>query len=188
VHKFIMVLLSVALISGCTSVVHHMTEEPMNSDSGTTGPGTYINDVSMETSIGVNIKKADPLLETSHINVNVYNAVVLLTGEAGSAALKKLAGDTARAHKRVRIVHNELQVRNNASLITRGNDSLITGRVKAKLIFDEEVTANKVKVITEDSTVYLMGEISREMGEKASNRARESSGVRNVVKVFEYTD
>ena len=142
----------------------------------------------MATGIGVNIKKAEPELEKSHINVNVYNSIVLLTGEVPNTKLKKLAGETARKFNRVRIVHNELQVRNNTSLISRTNDSLITKKIQLKLRLDEEVKGSDIKIITEDSIVYMMAIISKSESDKAVHLARETSGVRRVVKVFEYID
>jgi len=175
-------------LTSCTSVMHNLTEDPIGEDKADTGPGSFLNDVHMATGIGVNIKKAEPELEKSHINVNVYNSVVLLTGEVPNAKLKKLAGETARKFNRVRIVHNELQERNNTSLISRANDTLITKKIQLKLRVDEGVKGRDFKIITEDSVVYMMAIISKSEGDKAVNIARETSGVRRVVKVFEYID
>jgi osmotically-inducible protein OsmY len=65
---------------------------------------------------------------------------------------------------------------------------MLTAKIKTKLVFNEEVKASNIEVITEDSVVYLMGTIDRASAELASNVASESSGVRKVVKVFEYID
>jgi osmotically-inducible protein OsmY len=188
VKKLIPIFILSIFLSSCTSVMHNLTEEPIGEDLSDTGPGSYLNDVHMATGIGVNIKKAEPELEKSHINVNVYNSIVLLTGEVPSIKLKKLAGETARKFNRVRIVHNELQVRNNTSLISRTNDSLIAKKIQLKLRLNEEVKGSDFKIITEDSIVYMMGIISRSESDKAVNLARETSGVRRVVRVFEYID
>jgi len=102
--------------------------------------------------------------------------------------MKVLAGDTARDFTGVRQVHNELQVRGKTSLVSRANDSMLTAKIKAKLAFEEQVKALKIDVITEDSVVYLMGTIDRASGDLASDIASASSGVRKVVKVFEYID
>ena len=45
-----------------------------------------------------------------------------------------------------------------------------------------------IKVVTENSTVYLMGLITREMATTAADIARNTSGVERVVKIFEYID
>ena len=187
-YKLFSLLFSVMLLGGCTTVLHSVTDQPVGKNETSTGLGTDISDFTMDTYIGVNIKKADPQLDDSHININVYNAVVLLTGEVPNQRLKVLAGDTARAFKGVRVVHNELAVRNNSTLMARANDAILTTKVKAKLAIDEEVRAGDIDVISEDSVVYLMGTIDRPSAELASSIASASSGVRKVVKVFEYID
>ena len=102
--------------------------------------------------------------------------------------MKTLAGDTALAYTGVRQVHNELAIRGNTSIVSRTNDSLITAQVKTKLAFDKEVESGDINVTTEDSVVYLMGKVRRLSAEKATEIASASSGVRQVVKVFEYVD
>ena len=102
--------------------------------------------------------------------------------------MKALAGDTARAFHGVRQVHNELQVRGKTSIVSRTNDALITGKIKASLVFEKQIKATGISVTTEDSVVYLMGTVLRANGEIASNIASASGGVRKVVKVFEYVD
>ena len=102
--------------------------------------------------------------------------------------LKVLAGDTARAYTGVRQVHNELQVRGNSSIVARTNDSLISAQVATKMTFDSEIKSSTVEVTTEDGVVYLMGKVRRSDGDKAAAVASSTSGVRSVVKVFEYVD
>jgi osmotically-inducible protein OsmY len=182
------ILIGVFALSGCTTVVDTVTSKPIVPDPTSTSVGTSLDDIKMDTYIGVNIKKADPDLDKSHVNINVVNGVVLLTGEVPSKEMKILAGDVARDFKDVRQVHNELQVRGKTSLVSRTNDTMLTAKIKTKLVFNEEVKASNIEVITEDSVVYLMGTIDRASAELASNVASESSGVRKVVKVFEYID
>jgi len=188
VYNLASILFSAMLLGGCTTVLHSVTDQPVGKNEASTGLGTDISDLTMDTYIGVNIKKADPQLDDSHININVYNAVVLLTGEVPNQRLKVLAGDTARAFKGVRVVHNELAVRNNSTLMARANDALLTTKVKAKLAIDENVRAGDIDVISEDSVVYLMGLVSQSTGAKAANRARETGGARRVATVFEYIE
>ncbi len=46
----------------------------------------------------------------------------------------------------------------------------------------------RVKVVTENGTVYLMGLVSHAEAEAATAQAREVSGVQRIVKLFEYLD
>ncbi|MCH1933169.1 BON domain-containing protein, partial [Shewanella sp. A25] len=45
-----------------------------------------------------------------------------------------------------------------------------------------------IKVVTENGEVFLLGLVSRAQADLAVDIARNTSGVRKVIKVFEYTD
>jgi osmotically-inducible protein OsmY len=45
-----------------------------------------------------------------------------------------------------------------------------------------------VKVVTENSIVYLMGLVTHAEAERVVDVVRTSAGVQRVVKIFEYTD
>ena len=180
--------MAVLLSSGCTTVVNTFTSEPIKPDPTKQGVVSGINDMKMGTYIGVNLKKADPALDDSHITVSVVNSIVLLTGEVPTKSLKALAGKVARDFTGVRKVHNELQVRNKTSMLSRTNDSLLSAQIKTKLVFDKKIDSSQVNVIAEDGTIYLMGTTTQENGHLAATVASSNSGVRRVVKVFEYVD
>ena len=58
--------------------------------------------------------------------------------------------------------------------------------MKEKFVTENRFQANYVKVVTENSVVYLMGSVSQKEAEDAVEIARNTSGVTKVVKVFEY--
>ena len=145
--------------------------------------GMYIEDENIEWKARARLidKHGD-----AHVNVTSYNLSVLLTGEAPSEQTKKDIADTIRSIPNVRSVTNEINVSGNTSFTSRSNDSLITTNVKARLINNGRVSANHVKVITENNVVFLMGVLTKEEGDAAAEIARTTSGVARVVKVFEY--
>lgn len=181
-------LLGLFVLSGCTTLVHKVRDEPIQPDPTHTTLGSNLDDFQIETGVGVNIKKAHSELESARVNVHAFNAVVLLTGEVSREELRSIAGDTARRFRGVRQVHNEIQVRDSASLMSRASDSWITTKVKSRLIAYKDIDAGKIKVITDNGVVYLMGLVFPEQGNKAANVASTTKGVRQVVKVFEYPD
>ena len=122
----------------------------------------------------------------AHINVTSFNRKVLLTGEVPDQAAKAEAGRIAAAVENIAAVVNELQVAGVSSLTARTNDSILTGKVKGNFVDDKDLLANAFKVVTEGSVVYLMGLVTREEGDRAAAVASRTSGVKQVVKVFEY--
>lgn len=121
-----------------------------------------------------------------NVNVTSYNRRVLLTGEVRDEAMKQAAEREIRAIENVVGVINELEVSGSSSFTSRSNDTLITTKVKTSLVDMKTVSANSFKVTTERGVVYLMGVVTPREGEIAANVAKGVSGVRRVVKIFEY--
>lgn len=129
---------------------------------------------------------ADVLKDQGHINVTCYNNRVLLSGEVPTAELKAQVEKIVGEVPKVKDVVNELEVSGTSSYASRGNDSFITGKVKGNFITAGKFQANHVKVVTEAGIVYLMGLVTREEADAASEIARGTGGVQKVVRVFEY--
>lgn len=124
--------------------------------------------------------------DSAHVNVTSFNRKVLLTGEVRDEAAKAAAGREAAAIEGVQSVVNELAIAGPSSFTSRSSDTLITGKVKASFVDNQNLSANSIKVVTERGVVYLMGRVTQEEGNLAAEVARGVGGVSKVVKVFEY--
>ena len=122
----------------------------------------------------------------AHINVTSFNRRVLLTGEVPDAAAKAEAERIAAGVENIASVVNELQIASASSLGARTSDSILTAKVKGNFVDDKELLANAFKVVSEAGVVYLMGLVTRDEGDRAASVAARTSGVKQVVKVFEY--
>jgi osmotically-inducible protein OsmY len=122
----------------------------------------------------------------AHVNSTSYNRLVLLTGEAPTADAKADIEKIVRGLPNVRGTFDEITVAPATALSSRTNDSYITSKVKARFVDARKFNPVHVKVVTENSVVYLMGIVSRQEADAASEIARTTSGVRRVVRVFEY--
>ncbi len=124
--------------------------------------------------------------EKAHVNVTSYNYTVLLTGEVPDARAKEEAEKTIAQIERVKGVVNELQVGAPSTLQARGNDTFLTGRIKAAFIGPQKFSPLNVKVVTEAGVVYLLGLVTRKEADDATEITRGIGGVQKVVRVFEY--
>jgi len=152
----------------------------MATDRRTTG--VYVEDQNIEL-------KALGVLHgysTAHVNATSYNLTVLLTGEVPDEKVKKQIVDGVRAVPSVKNVVDQTQLAGASSLASRGNDSLITSNVKARMLNNKVFNATQVKVVTEAGVVYLMGLVTRAEGDEAVFVTRNTSGVSRVVPLFEY--
>ena len=124
--------------------------------------------------------------EQAHVNVTVFNRAVLLTGEAWDEATRDEIGKIAAAVPNVRTVTNEVQVSGLSSAGSRANDTTLTAKVRGRFLNVKEFSPLHVKVVTEAGVVYLLGLVTEAEAEAATELARTTSGVRKVVKVFDY--
>lgn len=124
----------------------------------------------------------------THMNATSFNLQLLLTGETPNEQMKKEIGESMAKIPSVKTVTNELVVAGNSSLTARTGDTFTTANVKVRFIGSKAFASNHIKVVTEAGTVYLMGLVTREEAEAATESARTTSGVARVVKVFEYIE
>ena len=121
-----------------------------------------------------------------HIDVVSVNNTVLLTGQAPTASLKeKVSKEIAKIAKVVK-VHNEIRIAAPISFIASRKDEYLTTKIKSSMLFTSEFSSSKVKVVTENGEVFLMGLVTEEEASTAVDIARNVSGVTKVIKVFEY--
>ncbi|MDH0746334.1 BON domain-containing protein [Pseudomonas sp. GD03842] len=176
-------------LSGCSSVVNVSREAPIEDDRGTRTLGSKIDDSLIETKVAVNIAKASPDLDNaSHIVVTSFNGIVLLAGQTPRADLKQLAEQTASQVQKVKKVNNELQVIEPSSLLARSNDAWLTSKIKTEMLTDSAIPGSRIKVVTENGIVYLLGLLTQAEANRATNLVQGVSGVQKIVKLFEYID
>ena len=147
--------------------------------------GSQIDDNSIVVKAGNVIEANKTLDEKAHINVDSYNGVVLLTGQAQDQSMVEQAEQLVRTVQGVKDVQNQIRVANPTSFTTRSRDSWITTRVKSLLLGDKEVSALNIRVVTENGEVFLMGIVSELEADKAVEVARHVNGVSRVIKAFE---
>lgn len=184
-------LITSLLLNGCVPLVvvgGAAATASVVHDRRTTG--SIVEDQSIELRVINGLGKDEELSKQSHINVTSYDYIVLLSGETPSEAFRTRAGEIARAQKKVRRVHNELVIAAPSSMMTRSSDSLITSKVKSALfkVKAEGFDPTRVKVVTENGTVFLMGLLYRQEASEVTEQARKVSGVQRIVTLYRYLD
>lgn len=181
-------LIASTLLSACSTIVQGVTA--VTSVATIThdrrSAGTILDDKTLYIRLN-NIVEEDVMLDGAHINFMIYDGVVLMTGEAPSAALK------AHLEKRIKSkssqmnqLVNEVAVMSTSSYLSRAQDNLISLQVEV-LFQDQEVFhPTHVKVLTERKTVYLMGAVTKREAENATNQAAKAKNIGKVVKLFNY--
>ncbi len=182
------ILVLMSLLSACSSLISATRSGPIQEDYGKRSFGSFIDDGLIETKTRVNLKKANEQLKQAHIGVTSYNGVVLLAGQVPSAELRELAGTVAGKVRNVKRVHNELAIAGPISLPARSNDSWLTTKVKSKLLASSAVKGRRIKVVTENGVVHLMGLVTRNEADEVVSVVKGTFGVQKIVRIFEYID
>ena len=172
------------LLSGCPAIIGAGAVGAFTSLEDRRTTGTQIEDQGIESRTATRISERFP--EQAHVNVIAFNRAVLLTGEAWDEATREEIGKIASAVPNVRTVTNEVQVSGLSSATSRANDTTLTAKVKGRFVSSKDFSPLHVKVVTESGVVYLLGLVTEKEAEAATELARTTSGVRKVVKVFDY--
>lgn len=152
--------------------------------------GSVVEDQSIKVRIRGLLNNDEELNKQAHINITSFNGIVLLSGEAPTSAMRDRAGDIARQAEKVRRVHNEIQIAAPSALMSRSSDSWLTTKIKTSLLNTkvEGFDPTRIKVVTENGTVFLLGMVTHSEADTATEKVRQSSGVQRIVKLFEYLD
>lgn len=179
---------STLFLGGCGSLLASMQVDTIAENQDERTIGRMIEDSNIETKSIVNLHAADEAFHDAHVVVVSFNGYVLIAGQVNNEALKAKATEVVRKVRGVRRIYNELEIAAPSSVMTRTSDTWITTKVKSTLIGAQDTEGTRVKVVTEDGVVYLMGLVTAAEAERMAGKAAEIAGVQRVVRLFELID
>lgn len=176
-------LISMLVMSGCVAVV--VTGAAVGMVYDKRGVVTMEADARLFHIIHTNII-TNSRFSDSRILVTSFNRSILLVGQTYSQNLKLEAEKIAKNANGVQRVYNEITIGNPIPLTQRTKDSWITGQVRSSMLAKKGLESGSIRVVTENSTVYLMGIVTDQQATLAVEVARRVNGVSKVVKIFQY--
>ncbi len=189
-HLLLLIPLTTAfLFQGCAPVAITGVSTAVTTvaaDRRTTG--TVIEDEAIEIKSRLALADQNELNDRVHINFTSYNTAVLVSGEAPTAEDRQAVIDLVKDVEKVTKVYDEITIAAPSSLLSRSADSVVSAKIKAKLIAEKELSSLHIKVVTENGVTFLMGLVTEEEGAIATEVARRTGGVQKVVKMFEYRE
>lgn len=147
-----------------------------------------LKDQELEISAARALRRDSLVSANSRISVTSYNRKVLLTGQARDTEVAARATELVSGIPKVELVIDEVAIGPNISVTQESQDAWLTSQAKLALAKVElpDFDPTRVKVVTEDAVVFLMGLVSPEEGDAAADQVRYVPGVKRVVKLFEY--
>ena len=145
-----------------------------------------VDDQKIELNARHDLSERTDISRISHISINSNNGIVLLVGQTPHQKYSDEVRAMVERQEGVRKIYNEIKIEEPIGYDIRSTDSWITSKVRTMLIAEKHFDSSHVKVITEDSQIFLMGLVTHDEGELAVEIARNVSGVEKVIRVFEY--
>ena len=117
-----------------------------------------------------------------NVDVEVSQGRVLLTGTVDNIDLRIEATRIAWGVKGVQTVINEIQISQSDSILNFADDLVISTKVLARLMLDEEINSLNYNIETVNKIVYIIGiSSSREEKQKAIELSKDVFGVEEVI-------
>ena len=193
-HKrMLFLLLALPLLHGCFAVVAGGAVAGANVVHDRRSFGRVLEDRNLQLSVLDKINRDKAMVrDNNHVKVVVYDGIMLLCGQVRSAELRQHAQAVAESFEGIDRLVNDIEVTDEPQgFWRRRQDNAQSARVKTALL---DITSmpgfdpTRINVTSAHGVVYLMGLVTHEEDDAATEIARNIGGVDKVVKVFEYTD
>jgi osmotically-inducible protein OsmY len=178
-------LLIVSLLQGCAGGLIVVAGSAVAVASDERSISTLISDDKLAVDALNLINELDINHSDIRINLITNNGYLLVIGQVNDETQKQLIGDKLRTLKTVKDVYNQLRIGPTIGFTQQSKDSWLTTKTKSQLTAHEDVNSFQIKVVTENSEVFLIGRVDKKTADAATNISRQISGVKHVNRVFQ---
>ncbi len=188
--RFFLIALLALGLSGCAAVVVTGTATAVAVAHDRRTTGTVVEDQEIEWRAMAMRREDRELVEKSNVNIDVFNMQILLTGQTENMQIVERFAQRVGTIRHVRGVFNEVEVAAQPTLSESTADALLTARVKTSMfgMGIEDFDFTRVHVTSAQGSVFLMGLLTPTEADAVVEEVRFVSGVKRVVKLFEYLD
>ena len=191
-HKkifLIAILTSLTALSGCVSAPFALGVAGGTVAANSAGSSVTVPQQATDLTIRSNIYTIlnnMPGLNGANVEVTVFNGIVLLLGQVGSEDLMQKIVSQTSALDGVIVVYNQMTVGPNEPFSQYTSDSWITSKVITSMT--KKINPTHFKVVTQNGVVYILGQVTHDEATVAVAQAQQVSGVKSIVKIFNYVN
>ncbi|MCP4288991.1 MAG: BON domain-containing protein [Gammaproteobacteria bacterium] len=186
--SLLLVLLLAVFLQGCGAVLISGVATGAAVIHDRRSAGTVLDDKAIQFKIISAIDANKDLDEHSSVSATSYNYAVLLTGQTENTSYRERVVELARNTPLVKRVIDQIEIGEPSTFSQITHDAYLTAKVKLELLdiglssFDP----TRIKVVTDNSIVYLMGLVTQEEANAVVEKVRYIKDVERVIKIFEY--
>lgn len=148
--------------------------------------GIQVEDDTIESKATTRIQ--EKYKDAAQVTITSFNRLVLITGSAVGEDIKTDIERIVHSVPNVKNVYNEISVGALLPSGARRTDLHITSAIKSQMNKNTAIQAGTIRVVTDKGVVYLLGLSTHAEAAAASEIASITTGVKKVVRVFEYID
>ncbi|ENL7239056.1 divisome-associated lipoprotein YraP, partial [Escherichia coli] len=148
--------------------------------------GAQVDDEVLELRVSSALSKDEQIRKEARISEIAYQGRVLLIGQSPGRELSARARQIALGVDGVQEVYNEIRQGTPVSPVIMAGDAWLTTKIRSQLLTSARVKSSSVKVVTENSEVFLLGLVTEQEGRAAADVASRVSGVKRVTTAFSY--
>ena len=179
-------LLKISIALSVFNLLTPLTVYAIGNDSSTTDPQSIGMTVDEQTLSHTVNQVLSAQLPNGSFTIASYGKEVLLAGQVPSALDKTKAEDATINTAGVIKVWNYLTVESNEDSAAIAHDAYLTSKARTRLVAQNGVNTNNIKVVTSNKVVYLLGQ---DAGKSRHIKAaivgiRKIEGVKKVVNLI----
>ena len=150
-------LLFILILTNCSiPVATGIATKAMTVSNSDRSIGEYVDDALIKTIIKNSYFDQNEKI-FFNVDVEVSQGRVLLTGTVENIDLRIESTRIAWGAKGVKTVINEIQISDSASILNFADDLVISTKVLAKIMLDEEINSLNYNIETVNQIVYIIG-------------------------------
>ncbi|MGG7246782.1 division/outer membrane stress-associated lipid-binding lipoprotein [Escherichia coli] len=181
------VFITVLLLQGCVATAVIGTAAVGTSIAADPrSVGTQVDDEVLEMRVSKALSQDKQLREETRINGIAYQGRVLLVGQSPDPALAVHASRIVLGVEGVAEVYNEIRSGAPVSPAITARDVWLTVKVRSQLLVSDRVKSSRVKVVTENREVFLLGLVTEREAGAAADIASRVSGIKRVTTAFNF--
>ena len=188
--RFLLAALLGLLIQGCSNggLVGAVGQASFSNDARPFEQ--QINDSKIEMSLQKSLSKDKKISKYTNIAIVCFNNTIFLFGQAPNDLLIERTLKTIKRHDTVKnmTIRNLIRTREPISIMTRSEDAWISTHIKGQLAENKHIDPSRIKVITENKEVFLLGLVPKQQADQAVLIARQTNHVTKVIHAFELTN
>ena len=178
-------LLSFALLQGCAGGLILVAGTAVAVTSDERSLSTQLADDDLSAKAFAKIRALQFENQDMRISVITNNGYLLVIGQVVKEQQKDEIEVALKTIEGVKEVYNQLRINKPIGFTQQTKDTWITTKAKSQLTADENINPLKIKVVTEDAELFLIGQVDKETADAATNVTRKLSGVKRVNRVFQ---